>query len=279
MNLDDCIVADIETVGFLEDLSSSEDLHVFGYAKRSKEDGKFKLHTVRTEQEVKKILEDPTNIVVGHNFYLYDIPAINIMFPNIDVKATIIDTLFLVWYIDFNRPFLGKKFGLASYGEDYGVPKPEIESWTGLSYEEYANRVKEDCKINTYLWLDILKKLRLLYKNDDKKVIGLIRFIMSKAHVYQTYLNNPFTLDVEQCKANQELFESMVAERVEKLKEAMPNVIKKGLVHPPAKSFYKKGTVKSKPKVMTKADGKLTAAGQRWKDLCDLFARLRCWLV
>ena len=255
MNLDDCIVADIETVGFLEDLSSSEDLHVFGYAKRSEEDGKFKLYTVRTEEEIKELLENPENVIVGHNFYLYDIPAIRIMFPKIDIKATIIDSLFLSWYIDFGRVYEGKKFGLASYGEDYGVPKPEIESWTGLTYEEYAHRVKEDCKINTYLWLDQLKKLRILYKNDDNKIKSLLKFIMSKATVYQTYQYNPFTLDIEQCRANQMDFEARVEERVATLKSAMPKV--------------KKYITRTKPKNLVKKDGTLSVAGVKWVDALE----------
>lgn len=250
MNLDDCIIADIETVGFLEDLDSSEDLHVFGYAKRSKEDGKFKLHTIRTEGEIATLLGNSDNVIVGHNFYLYDIPAIKKMFPKIEIKCTIIDSLFLSWYIDFGRVFEGKRFGLASYGEDYGVPKPEIESWTGLTYEEYAHRVKEDCKINTYLWLDQLKKLRTLYKSDDKKIISLLKFLMSKATVYQNYQYHPFTLDVEQCKKNKDDFESRIEERVGTLKSAMPKV--------------QKYVTKSKPKNMIKKDGTLSKIGMKW---------------
>lgn len=271
MNLDDCIVADIETVGFLEDLSSSEDLHVFGYAKRSEKDGKFKLYTVRTEEEIRELLENPENVIVGHNFYLYDIPAIKIMFPKIDIKATIIDSLFLSWYIDFGRVYEGKKFGLASYGEDYGVPKPEIESWTGLTYEEYAHRVKEDCKINTYLWLDQLKKLRILYKNDDTKIKGLIKFLMSKASVYQNYQDNPFTLDVEQCKRNQGLFERMMETRIKKLQEVMPKVIKKGIKTPP-KEMYKKGKTINKPRNLKKKNGELTASGKKFITYCEAFS-------
>ena len=37
----------------------------------------------------------------------------------------------------------GGKYGLSDFGTEFGVPKPEISDWQGLSYEEYENHPTE----------------------------------------------------------------------------------------------------------------------------------------
>jgi len=60
------------------------------------------------------------------------------IFKDINIQATIIDSLILAWYIEPNRIKEGGKYGLADFGEEFGVKKPEIESeeWVGLSDEK-----------------------------------------------------------------------------------------------------------------------------------------------
>ena len=171
MNLDSPIVGDIETTGFLDDMEGKEsDLHVFGIAYKDSK-GNWQTKETNKKEDVKKVFENPDNIIVGHNFFMFDLPALELIFKDIEIKATILDSLLVSWYIEPNRLKQGKKHGLESYGEEFGVPKPEIEDWTSLSYEEYQNRVREDVKINTNTWIKHLRLLRncLLYTSPSPR--------------------------------------------------------------------------------------------------------------
>ena len=260
MDLNKVLVADIETTGFLEDMKGvEEDLHVLGVAYLDK-DKKWQIKTTNKKEDVKKVFENPDNTIVGHNFFMFDCPALEKIFKGINIQATIIDSLILAWYIEPNRIKEGGKYGLADFGEsDFGIKKPEISSWTNLSYEEYCHRVTEDCKINVNVWLKHLRMLRDLYHNDDERIKSLLRFLMTKGKVYKMHQDNPLTLDVEQCEKNLQLFDEMIKERVEKLQEVMPKI--------PVKVKRKK------PNSLYKKDGSLSEAGKRWAVLtsgCDL---------
>ena len=160
MNLDNVLIGDIETTGFIEDMQGLEsDLHVLGIAYLDN-NKKWNVKTTKNKGDVKKVFENPNNVIVGHNFFMFDIPALEKIFKDIKIQATVLDSLLIAWYIEPNRIKEGKKYGLGNYGEEFGVKKPDIESWTDLSYEEYANRVTEDCKINTNLWVKHLSMLR-----------------------------------------------------------------------------------------------------------------------
>lgn len=138
MNLDSVLIGDIETRGFLEDMEGvKEDLHVFGVAYLDS-NKKWQIKTTNREEDVKKVFENPNNTIVGHNFFMFDCPALEKIFKGINIQATIIDSLILAWYIEPNRIKNGHKYGLADYGEEFGVPKPEIgsEEWVGLSDEK-----------------------------------------------------------------------------------------------------------------------------------------------
>lgn len=259
MDLDRVLIGDIETTGFIEDMEGLEsDLHVLGIAFIDSTE-KWTVKTTNKKEDVKKVFENPNNTIVGHNFFMFDIPALEKIFKDINIQATILDSLLVAWYIEPNRIKEGGKYGLADYGEEFGVKKPEIESWTGLTYEQYENRVKEDCKINTNTWIKHLRMLRDLYENDDERIKSLLRFLMTKGKVYKMHQDNPLTLDVEQCEKNLVLFDEMIKERVDKLKEVMPKI--------------KNAVLRSKPKSMHKKDGSLSVAGEKWMKLvigCNL---------
>lgn len=253
MNLDNVLIGDIETTGFLEDMQGLEsDLHVLGIAYLDN-NKKWNVKTTKNKEDVKKVFENPNNVVVGHNFFMFDVPALEKIFKDIKIQATVLDSLLIAWYIEPNRIKEGKKYGLGNYGEEFGVKKPDIESWTDLSYEEYANRVTEDCKINTNLWVKHLSMLRELYENDDDRIISLLKFLMTKGKVYKMHQDNPLTLDVEQCEKNLLLFDEMIKERVDKLKTVMPKI--------------SVDVIRTKPKNIYKANGDLSVAGERWMKL------------
>jgi len=142
-------VFDIETDGLLDDLTK---IHVLSYSR----DGKDIVSTGDYDQMRQFFIDE--QVLIGHNIIRFDIPAVEKVL-GIKIKARLIDTLALSWYLNHHRI----KHGLEGYGEDYGVPKPVIKDWDSLTYEEYAHRCSEDVKINYRLWTDLKMKLKRLY--------------------------------------------------------------------------------------------------------------------
>lgn len=255
MDLNNVLIGDIETTGFIEDMQGLEsDLHVLGIAYVGA-DNKWVIKTTNKKEDVKKVFENPNNTIVGHNFFMFDIPALEKIFKGINIQATILDSLLIAWYIEPNRIKEGKKYGLGDYGKQFNVSKPEIESWTDLTYEEYVNRVTEDVKINTLTWLEHLRMLRDLYEQDDERIKSLLKFLMTKGKVYKMHQDNPLTLNIEQCEKNLLLFDEMIKERVDKLIQVMPKI--------PIKATRKK------PKTLYKANGDPSVAGLKWLTLLE----------
>lgn len=238
-------VADMEATGLLDRVKSPEDLHVFSICYWTGDGHQIK--STNDPQKIRKVLEDPDNIVAGHNFFLFDIPALGQML-GLEPRAYILDTLFISWYIEPDRI----RHGLEVYGEEYGVPKPEINDWEGLSYEEYRHRCEEDVKINTNLLYDQFHKLMELY-GDESEVRSFLRFLMTKGKVYQQHLYNPFRLDVEATEKGLAELEGMIAKNEEVLSKAMPRVAKTAKRTP--------------PKNMYKQNGSLSAHGEKWHQL------------
>ena len=73
--------------------------------------------------------------LIGHNIIRYDIPVLERIL-DIKIKAKLVDTLALSWYLYPER----NKHGLADWGEEFGIPKPVIEDWDNLTKEEYVHR-------------------------------------------------------------------------------------------------------------------------------------------
>ena len=142
-------VFDIETDGLLDELTK---VHVLSWST----DGKTVHHT-HDYEEMRQFFAT-TKVIVGHNIIRFDIPAVEKVL-GIKVKCRPIDTLALSWYLHHDRI----KHGLEGYGVDYGVPKPVVKDWKGLTPEEYAHRCSEDVKINARLWRDLQIKLGKLY--------------------------------------------------------------------------------------------------------------------
>lgn len=248
MNLDRVFVCDIETVGMLEDIKSFDDLHVFSCCYQDSE-GLWQIKSTNKFEDIQKVVGNPNNTVLFHNGISYDKPVLEKM--GVNFKAEVIDSLGLSWYLEPKR----LKHGLESYGEDYGVPKPVIDNWQGLSFEEYKHRCEEDVKINTNLWVSQLKKLRTLYDNDDEHVMKVVKYLMFKLKCLHLQEMNPLTIDVEACKQNLELLEGVIEEKIEVLKQILPPV--------PVK------VTKKCPKNWFKKDGSLTKAALDWVDILE----------
>ena len=142
--------------------------------------------------KMREFLTNPDMLLIGHNFYQYD-KAVWEKILGISIKATIVDTLGLSWYLYPTRQL----HGLESWGVDFGVPKPEITDWENLSIEEYIYRCEEDVKINTKLWVKMKTDLEKLYGKDDWWLaVEYINFKMSCAALKQ---KSKWKLDVVGC--------------------------------------------------------------------------------
>lgn len=280
MDLNNVYVCDIETRGFLKVLKTFEDFHVLGVG--YKKEGVWKIDTFRKKEHVQRLFGNKNNIIVMHNGIRYDKPALEQM--GITVNATIIDSLPLAWNMFPTRSKMGKKFGLESFGEDYGFPKPKVddEAWRGLdqykldilksgdiNHPEYESiseekkafdelmdtRVTGDVKINICLWEDLLTKLNKVYEDDEtnrNRLINILNFIMTCAHKQEM---NGLHVDIKKTEETLAYFEGLKEEKVKKLIEAMPKVAIK--------------TTKNKPKKLFNKDGTLSKAGEGWCLMMD----------
>lgn len=247
IDLDNVIIGDIESIGYLEELNSFDDLHVFSCGYKS--EGKWNIKSTNRKEDIEKVVGNPNNTIVFHNGISYDKPALIKM--GIDFKANIIDTLAISYYLYSERD----KHGLESWGEFFNVPKPKIEDWKSLSFEQYRERCEEDVKINTNLWVMILSYLRELYDNNDELIVKTINYLNHKAEMLYIQDQNPILIDVEQCDKNIIYLEDIIAEKENQLTSIMPKI--------PVK------IKRNKPKNLYRKDGSLSEAGAKWKRLTE----------
>ena len=149
-------VFDIETDGLLDKLTK---IHVLSYQTESMDEPRSIFDYDEMRDFFLEYSLDHTLALAGHNIVRFDVPAVEKVL-GIKIRAKLVDTLGLSWYLHHQR----QKHGLAVYGEEYGVPKPKVDDWEGLSKEEYAHRCEEDVKINVRLWRDLKRKLEKLYE-------------------------------------------------------------------------------------------------------------------
>jgi hypothetical protein len=232
-------VFDIETDGLLDEMTK---IHVLSYS----DDNKTVIYTHDYDEMREFFLTRKT--LVGHNIVRFDIPAVEKLL-GIKVEARLIDTLALSWYIHHSR----LKHGLEGYGEEYGVPKPEIKDWNNLSPEEYAHRCNEDVRINNRLYLLLNMKLNKLYTNENDKN-RLIDYLTFKLDCAREQEDLQWKLDVPKAQVAYDEISHLKEEKVEQLAEAMPRKVLTRVV--------------TQPKVMYKKDGELSSYGEKWIALC-----------
>lgn len=254
MNLENILVADIETDNLLDKLTK---MHVCSVGWKDSE-GNWQIKSTPNPADVKKVFCNPDNLIVMHNGRRFDKPALEKIF-GFNVTATIIDSLSLAWWLFPTRSKEGKKFGLEYFGEDYGVKKPKVDDWENLTYDEYKFRCESDVRINILLWVDLKAKLDLMYidsPQDKIRLIKLLNWIMDCSHMQEI---QKIKVDVRKTEENLNHFESLKEEKIEQLKKAMPKI--------PVK------VIRNKPKSMFKKDGSLSIAGEKWMVLvrgCNL---------
>ena len=237
-------VFDIETDGLLDVLTK---IHVMSW---SNDMGEVK-HTHDYDEMRYVLLNSET--LVGHNIIRFDIPAVEKLL-GIKVKARLIDTLALSWYINHGR----MKHGLEGYGEEYGVPKPVIKDWNTLTPQEYAHRCDEDVKINNRLWRDLDLKLNKLYRDAPEDKNRLIDYLSFKLDCAREQEELQWKLDVPKAQAAYDEISRLKEEKVEQLADAMPKRVLTKTVKQPKRDRYKK-------------DGNLSSDWENWFGLCKQY--------
>lgn len=229
-------VFDLEADGLLDEATK---IHCLSYTKP----GSDEVQTLTTYEEMRSFVAN-AGTLVGHNIILYDIPVLERLLK-IKVRATVIDTLALSWYLNHDRVI----HGLDSYGKDYGVPKPKIDDWENLTLEEYCHRCEEDVKINQRLWADLRRKLLDLYES-KKAANRFISYLMFKMECAALQQESRWKLDKKLATESRDELLKLEEEKIAELKQHMPKVPKYVARTRPAKPYKK--------------DGSLSTHGVRW---------------
>jgi hypothetical protein len=231
------MIFDCETDGLLDVATK---IHVLSY---HTPEGVKSTHDY---EEMRTILTE-AKLLVGHNIVCFDIPALEKILE-IKIKARLIDTLALSWYLNFKRVL----HGLDSYGKDYGIPKPKIDNWENLTPEEYRHRCEEDVKINQALWKDLQKKLMSIYK-DKSEAKRLITYLTFKMECLREQERSGWLLDKALAEKSVGSLEEQEQEKILELMKVMPQIVKTRDMTAPPKPFKK--------------DGTLSVAGAKWASL------------
>lgn len=232
------IVFDLETDGLLDKLTK---IHVFSWSVV----GSGVVQSTDNLSVIQHVLQTATTIV-GHNIVGFDLPALKMF--NITTEADIIDTLPLSWYLEPKRI----RHGLGDWGVTVGVPKPVVDDWDNLTYEDYEHRCEEDVKINLEVLSILERKLTRLYRDEGeaKRLTDYLAFKMRCARDQEVY---GWRLDVLKAEQLQQTLQQMKESSQQRLSAAMPT-----------KPITK---VMNPPKVMRKKDGSLSSRGEAWQQL------------
>lgn len=231
-------VFDIESDGFLNVVSK---IHCLSYYDIDTRESK----TLFTKKEIKDFVES-YDVLIGHNIIRYDLPVLAKF--GIHFKGRAIDTLGLAWYLFPNWI----RYGLEAIGQRYGIPKPVVTDWEGLTSEEYAHRCEEDVRINSRFWAECEDYLSSLY-NSKSASNRLINYISFKLDCIRSQEALKWKVDVPfATKWAATLTEEVEVARAD-LSLAMPESV----------SY----TTKKKPSKMFLVSGKPSAAGIAWTEL------------
>ena len=252
--------ADIETSGLLEQmkLQSLPVLHNMGFKDMNTgeeilfSNNYFDLDLIDSAQykniRVLPIDKLQSFLSSGHKLYMHNGKLFDneaLIFLKVDEieQCHIVDTLYLSWYLDPKR----QRHGLAEYGEDYGIPKPDIENWENQTQDEYNHRVMQDVRIQYRLVKDQMAQLKKMYPQGFEHVL---EYFDLKARHMQTQQRNKWKLDVPKTEILKGDLEVKLAIQVDELVKVMPKVQRYGIKEPPAKPY--------------KANGELSAHGLKW---------------
>lgn len=194
---------------------------------------------------IRKFFEQENTIAVMHYGVMYDIPLLEKLL-NFKVKIQIIDTLPLSQTLFPQR----QDHNLENWGKTLGIEKLPIINWNDEKLlSQYILRCESDIRIQIALWKQIKGMLNSLYDNNEDKW----RYCEYLTWMLQCVRNQQelgLKLDIPIVKETLMELEDLKINKIENLTKVMPQV--------PIK------TKKSYPKVFRKANGELSANGQKW---------------
>lgn len=207
------------------------------------------LRSTISYDKMRSFFSDPDKTIICHNAKRFDVPVVERLLE-LKVKCRVVDTLALSWYLFPNRIL----HGLESWGVDFGVPKPVVTDWDGLTSEEYIHRCEEDVKINYKLWQKCWAYLLRLYGTEEK-AWKLIDYLMFKFDCARDQEDLRWKLDIPKCQEAFERLSLLKDVKVVELAKAMPPIEIVAARTKPAKPFKK--------------DGSMSVAGVKWKALLE----------
>ena len=243
------VIFDIESDGLLDDVTK---VHVLSYQ-----------FVGESEEDEVKTISDPIRIqqffrqdftFIGHNIILYDLPVIKKLFGIEVPYKKCIDTLALSWHLNENR----LKHGLESYGSEIeGLEKVKIEDseWVEGDLSKMTERCERDVAINMVVYKQQMELLNELYEGNQEAINKLINYLSFKLDCVREQEEVGLRLDIPRIESGIETLTKLAEEKEAALTSAMPKV--------------PKISKRSKPKVMHKKDGSISAVGQRWLDLLE----------
>lgn len=187
------------------------------------------------------------DVIVAHNIVRFDVPVLERIL-GLKIKAKVIDTLILSWYLFPERT----DHGLEDWGETFGIPKPKILDWENLSYEEYKHRCEEDVKINYKLWKHMWMILNHIYENKED-LWKFLEYLTFKMYCARLQEESGWKLDVKFVEDALVKLTNELQDKHDALSKVMPKV-------PVIKT-------KTVPKQLYKQDGTPTKFGQTWLDM------------
>ena len=230
------IVFDIEANG----LDDADEIHCLSV----NENGKIK--STSNYSNMRSFFSREDLVLIGHNIIRYDIPTLERIL-DIKIKAKLIDTLALSWYLEPKLDI----HGLESWGERFGVPKPPISNWKNLPVKEYIHRCEEDVKINTRLWERQWRQLNKLYGSEEG-VWKLIDYLMFKMDCALEQEKSRWKADIPKIESLLDKLRPELQEKVDRLAQVMPHVPTYKVAKKPSR-MYLKGKYNT-----------LTVAGEKW---------------
>jgi DNA polymerase III epsilon subunit-like protein len=234
-------IFDLESDGLLDKVTK---IHCISYIKPSDK----KVTTATTKQGMLDFLDKAT-VLIGHNIIRYDVVVLEKIL-GVKIKHKLYDTLAMSWVFNPDRP----KHGLDSFFPDYGIEKPEITDWEGLTLQQYTHRCEQDVLINQQLWLDLIKRATFIYKDKE----NLDRFLK--------YLTFKLRCAAKQEELGWRICKDTVSKAIVTLQQQQEEKFEELTNVMPMQKVY---TTKKLPKVMTKKDGTLSALGEGWYKLLE----------
>ena len=144
-------VFDTETNGLAY---NCDKMHILSYTYDGNE-----VTSTNSYEEMREFFTQEGTLFVAHNSIMFDMVVANRVL-GLDLSyQKFIDTLALSWFLYPER----KSHGLGSYQEASGVPKPQVDNWEDVTWEQMKHRCESDVKINGWLWQKQRKRLQEIY--------------------------------------------------------------------------------------------------------------------